>query len=338
MDSSNRIEPDLQVQVKGFETEYADKLGAVVRDIVLAFHNREPPLDFRRMHRIIITSDFSGELAGLSTQTVSGNEITYTDEEYAKAVAKVLAFPKGDGCEICPVINGNFLADLVQEDESGYNSEEFRYWLHVLHHEFSHVHDDNKKMDAFKEIYLKHQYKGKDRLLYPLADGCWSEYFANYMSSPTATDQNIKDIITNFSDALNRTKSEVDDEILSYRYHGDTDHLMGVFGRHGEFLATAAAYVLGFVDGLNSSLEDLSSETAAKLSGSYFESTWEKMHIALKQLRSEYPHWTDLSAYTGLVDALEEYYSEMGLILSTIENDGLYVNIPFRDGTTPPIS
>ena len=336
MESINRFEPDLQVQVKGYETGYADKLGVVIRDIVLAFCNSDSPLDLRRMHRIIITSDFAGELANLSSETASGNEIIFTDEEYATAVAQVLAFPKGDDCEICPVLNGNFLASLVQENKSGYESDDFRYWLHVLHHEFSHVHDDNKKMDAFKEIYLKHHYKGKDMVLYPLAEVCWSEYFANYMSSATVTDNNIKDTITNFSDALDRTKVEVDGEILSYRYHGDTKHLMSTFGRHGEFLAKAAAYVLGFIDGLDSSLEDLSSEVASKLSGSYFEPVWGKMHIALKGLHSEYPGWRDLSAYNELVDALDDYYARMGLILSTTESGGLYVDVPFRDGTTPP--
>jgi hypothetical protein len=82
------------------------------------------------------------------------------------------------------------------------------------------------------------------------------------------------------------------------------------------FLAKSAAYVLGYMDGLNMSLEELSAETSERLSGSYFEPTFNAMHEALREMRQRYPDgWQDLDIYDGLAEALERYYVAMGLVL-----------------------
>ena len=97
-----------------------------------------------------------------------------------------------------------------------------------------------------------------------------------------------------------------------------------------------AAYTMGYLDGLGVTLEELSLETSEIMSGSYFESTWKTMHMALKEMRSVYPEgWKDLSIFNNLSDALESYYEKMGLILSTTEDDRTYIDIPFRAETTP---
>lgn len=84
------------------------------------------------------------------------------------------------------------------------------------------------------------------------------------------------------------------------------------------------------------SLDKLSAETSERLSGSYFESTWAAMHEALKEMRQRYPHdWQDLSIYDGLAAALERYYAEMGLVLSTTDDGQTYVDVPFTPETTP---
>jgi hypothetical protein len=72
------------------------------------------------------------------------------------------------------------------------------------------------------------------------------------------------------------------------------------------------------------------------LSGSEFKSTWVTIHMALKSMLKMYPdNWKDLSVYDDLALALENYYADMGLILSTTEDGRAYVDIPFRPETTP---
>ena len=330
------MESDLEISVKGLPEKLAHEVGNTIAAIIKDFENIDVGLDFRRMHRIEVTTDFTGELTELSKKTASGNQISHTNEDYAVAVAKIMMIPDGDEIEICPVLSAQYFAALVPEDSEGYNADNFYYIRHSLHHELCHVHDDNKKIDTLHDVMLKHHYKGKDMFIGPLSEICWAEYIANLLSAKTATENNLKDIVTNFKDAIKRTKGNIDNAILSYRYHADLNKLLEIFKRHGEFLVKMASYTLGYMDGLGVTLKELSLETAQTISGSYFESTWEELHKALKKMKSDYPEaWKDLSIYNQLSNVLEKYYDKMGLILSTTEDGGTYVDIPFRAETTP---
>lgn len=320
-------------------------VGKAVLKVVSTLKRSGGGLDLRRMHRIIVAEDFAEELAELSAATASGEPITHTDEEYAVAVAKVMILPRGEDYEIVPVISAHYALALlspgdadedVEEDTEFSSSELFDIVLHGLHHELCHVHDYNKAIDAFGTLMLSPYYTGKDVYLYPLAEACWSEYIADFLSSPTADAVWLGLMTNNFGNAIVRTKPQIDSEILAYRHHGDLGRLLDVFQRHGVFLAKSAAYILGYVDGLNTSLGDLSAETSERLAGSYFESTWNAMHESLREMRQRYPNdWRDPSVYDGLAVALERYYAEMGLILSTTGDGQTYVDIPFRPETTP---
>jgi hypothetical protein len=323
------MEANLQVQCQGVQEELAIKIGNAISELLHALSGLDVPLDFRRMHRIIVTADFPQTLAQLSESTASGNSIEHTNENYAVAVAKVVLLPKNDDIEIVPVFNAHYASELVLEEGSEEASSNFRYVLHLMHHEFCHVHDDNKKIDSLNGAVLKHKHEGKDSFLFPLAEVCWAEYIANYMSSSTATDNNIADITTSFADAIERAKSEIDAEIGLYRGHADLDHLMSTFKRHGEFLIKCASYTLGYMDGLNASLGELSQEAHDALNGSYFETIWVRISEALSTMREKYPNeWSGLDAYDALVNVMDLYYQEMGFYLSTTEGGGVYVSIP----------
>ena len=137
------MEDDLQISLRGLPEEQANNLGYSIQAIVKVFEKGDAPLDFRRMHRIIVAADFAEELAKLSSDTASGNQITHTNEKYAVAVAKVMLLPYGDEFEIVPILNAQIAINLVQENDEGYDSDDFLYTLHLFHHELCPVHDDN---------------------------------------------------------------------------------------------------------------------------------------------------------------------------------------------------
>ena len=343
-----QTEPDIQISVKGLPDNLADRLGGVVLKAAEKLEQVGGGLDLRRMHRMVVTTDFAGELAELSAARVAGNPITYTNEEYGIAIAKVLLLPRGEDYEIVPVVNANYVLELLvpegaDEGAEGAaeapqlsETERLDLFLHGLHHELCHVHDDNKRIDAFGTLMLSPYYSGKDAYIRPLAEACWAEYIADFMSSPTADAVWLGVMTNSFGNAIERTKRQFNNEILAYRvHHIDLGQLLDSFQRHGVFLAKSAAYILGYVDGLDASLE-LSAETSERLSGSYFESTWDAMHEALREMRQRYPHdWQDLSIYDGLAAALEHYYVEMGLVLPTTDDGQTYVHVPFTPETTP---
>ena len=327
------MEPDLNINIKAtLKDEFARKIGLAIIDAIKAFEKFDSNIDFRRMHRIIVASDYAGELANLSLNPQS-TEPRYTNEEYGVGIAQVRTIPYGGSFEFVPVINASIAAGLVQDNEEGYNSEEFKTTLHLLHHELCHVHDNNKKLDAISDMYLDDP---KDEFLIPFADKCWTEYIANFLSCDTVTLDAISMICENFIGAVQRTKDDIDSEISKYRLHGDLDGFIAIFHRHGHFLAKSAAYVLGYMDGLDAPLEKLSTEASECLAGSYFENTWNKMHDALKHMRNLYPdQWKDLSVYHPLRDVLDSYYDDMGMILSVTADGQLHMGIPFRPENTP---
>lgn len=326
------MEPDLQITIKGVQEDHATNVGNAVLQLVNILDN---DLDFRRMHQIIIATDFAKEMEEQSARTVSGNAIEFTNEEYAAAVAKVMIFPDNDDFEILPILNAQVVSVLVQQNERGYSSDEFHMALHLVHHELCHVHDDNKKIDVFRDIMPRHRYEGKDKYTYPLAEMCWSEYIANFLSCSTVKQVSIIAMGESFLDAIVRTKDTIDKEIISYRHHGDLNHLMDIFQRHGTFLVKMAAYMLGYMDGLEKTLDELYQDASQQLAGSYFEKTWNLMQETLREMHAIYPSgWKDLSIYDRLVRVVESYYDDMGLILSTVDGEA-YVNIPFRPENTP---
>jgi len=318
------MELDCQVTVKGLPEETSRRIGNTVAGMVKALSQGDEALDLRRMSDIVITVDLAGELAELSRRTASGNPITYTAEAYATAIGKVLILPRGDDREIVLVLDARI---------RGFSAPTA---YHLWHHELCHVHDSNKHLDAFPTIMLRQCYEGKDIFVRPLAERCWSEYVAVLMSSPTATNDWVAAMTNGLADAIARTRRKIDREILWYRFHGDLNHLMQEFQRHGDFLPEVASYVLGYIDGLGKPLSELCSPAAERLRGSYFETTWNALQEALREMKRLYPDgWKDLSVYDDLARVLEDYYSKMGLVLSTTDNGVAYVDVPFRSGTTP---
>ncbi len=241
------MEPDLQVSVKGLSDDLANRVGMVVTKAIGDLERMGGGLDLRRMHRIIVAKDFAGELAELSAATVSGRPITHTDEEYAVAVAKVILLPRGEDYEIVPVISANHALALLAFEDAGSNveatdqaaespsSELYSMVLHSLHHELCHVHDDNKRIDALRAFMLSHCYRGKDVFIRPLAESCWDEYIANFLSSVTADAASLEAMTESFGDAIVRTKPFIDREINAYRLHHDLGRMMYILVKSRRF-------------------------------------------------------------------------------------------------------
>ncbi|RWE23422.1 MAG: hypothetical protein EOS41_21165 [Mesorhizobium sp.] len=330
------------VSVAGFDgdaTELAQRLNAIVQELRIIDPDR--PLDFRRMRRLFISSRYGETLDELSADTISGRSIGYTDEEYARGVAKVLILPvKDGGFEIVPVlaaepfaILGSDFASLGADDKTWYGAV-----LHMLHHELCHVHDDNKKLDAMPATMLGKGWAGAEMFIGPLAEVSWCEYFANRVSSFTAPADQVTDTAQMFQDALQRTKPLINDHVLAYRTNADLKGLMALFQRHGDFLVKSAAYMLGYLDGIEMSLEEVSADAHLALTESGFLPIWERMQETLRTMFAQHPKgWDDsLAIYADLLAIMLDFYDEMGLVLQAQPDGGLYVDVPFRPENSTP--
>lgn len=328
------MEADFVVSVSGLEEAIANSVGGAVYGTVSQLE-ASCGLDLRRLHRVIVAADYGTALQELSSLTISARPIEYTSEEYARGFAKVLTLPNSGQTEVVVVLDATIGALLatISEDSA---SEGFKLGLHLLHHELCHVCDANSKLDAFEVEMFTPKGDRKYAVVQPLGLACWDEYSANRQSVATVYEDSLSMMAGNLEDAVTRTKPLVDDCVLKYRSHADLDRLMSEFERHGGFLLRSAAYVLGYMDGLSVTLEQLAPDTERVLAGSYFEPVFLRLAEALREVdalpRAE---WNSLSMFDALGDVVDEYYSAMGLELSLLEDGSLYVDIPFRPDDTP---
>jgi len=330
------MESDIKLTIKGLDSELAHEFGKYINILLSLLNKPERGFDLRRMHRIIVTSDFASELVNFSNERGIGKPITHTNEKYGVAAAQVHILARGDDYEIVPIIDACLATALVDKDYANPIDLSQADAIHILHHEFCHVHDNNKKIDAFGPMLLNQSYVGKDKYCFPLSELCWSEYYANYLSCSSVSDEFLGKIKVSFIESIERAKSEINKEIVSYRMHGDIDQLLDIFARHGSFLPKIASYILGYLDGLQISFEELDSKAAKVLSGSYFEPTWTAMQKALRSMRDKYPdRWKSIAIYKGLSDVMDNYYSVMGLTLNNMEDGIVYVDVPLKPETTP---
>ena len=175
------MEPDLNITVIGVEETLSERMKNAILGTIRMLEKVHVDLDLRRMYRITVAADYAGELAKTASYPENAS---YTNEEYAVGIAQVMTLPYEDGFEFVPVVNAGLAANLVQDNEDGYDSDEFLTAFHLFHHEMCHVHDNNKKCDAIDNIYPDNP---KGHFLLTLSNFIWCEYIANYMSSSTIT-------------------------------------------------------------------------------------------------------------------------------------------------------
>ncbi len=333
LETRGNVEADFVVSVSGLDEVTANSVGGAVYATASQLE-ASCGLDLRRLHRVIVAADYGTALQELSSLTISGRPIEYTSEEYARGFAKVLTLPNSGHTEVVVVLDATIGALLatISDDPA---SEEFKLGLHLLHHELCHVCDANSKLDAFEaEMFIP---RGDRRyaVVQPLGLSCWDEYSANRQSVVTAQEDSLSMMAGNLEDAIIRTKPLVDDCILEYRSHADLDRLMSEFGRHGGFLLRSAAYVLGYMDGLSATLEQLAPDTHRVLTGSYFEPVFLRLAEALRDVDAlPRTGWDSLDMFDVLGDVVDEYWSAMGLELNLLDDGSLYVDIPFRPDTS----
>ena len=272
----------------------------LIAENILSIIKKFDNLDLRRLHNIVVTDELDKEL--------TDNTSCFKNFSDSLAYAKVVLVPKCDEFELVIVIRTDFSVNLIEENVNSMNHSKYLNTLHVLHHELCHVHDYNQRIDIFKNNFFKTRNNGKDILLYPQAELCWSEYIANYLSSSSAKKCDMpKEVFDSFYTLLNETKIQIDDQIASFRIDKDTKSLLMFVKANISNLIKSASYVLGYMHGMHKSLDQLDPRLAELLKNSYFNGIWEYLNDVLTNMRASYPcGWKQDMVYENLMYVLDE--------------------------------
>lgn len=286
-----------------------------IKKLIKSYFN----LDLRRLVKIIVSTDLDKEVDKLTHSSNKDFKSTYLTKN--RSYAKVVILPNSSDFDMVLVLRNDFVRCLNHKHD-GESLLLYEDAIHIFHHEMVHVHDNNKKIDAFPLQMKEHKYSGKQKITYPFAMMCWSEYIANYISSETAVHSKIPSVLfDSLIENMKNLRENSRNEILAYRTNRDIQKLMDSLNKQFEALLKNAAYLIGYLHGLNITPDVLSDHNWYELERSYFFKTWKKMQSSFLNMREFYPDgWVNIKVYDELASCIEEFYKRMGIKL--IEEKG----------------
>ncbi|NQY92753.1 MAG: hypothetical protein HRT43_01190 [Campylobacteraceae bacterium] len=301
---------NVYIKVNDLDKLTSKKVVQAIKDLIEFFNF----LDLRRFKQIIISNDVNTEV----------NKIKNTKHrKNASIYAKVITTIKNEQINILLILKKNYSQTLIKNSN---DVLQYQNAIHIFHHELAHIHDFNKKIDIFEMQMLNDNYEGIQSITYPLAEVCWSEYIANFISSSTTTKNSFPLLTAQALVSLILSmNTEIKTKIQVYKSNKNRIDVFDDVKTDIEKTIKTAAYLLGYLDGLSITLAQLSDKIDYLIAKSTFKKTWDLMSRELSLMRSLYPYnWDNISIYNGLAVCFCNYYKEMGLVLKENDNKEIY--------------
>lgn len=186
---------------------------------------------------------------------------------------------------------------------------------------------------------MNHKFKPTDRYYFNIAYRVWSEFFANYNSIQTLSENSLNISFTNFKDGL----FTIDDSILlnKLRYQKgliSLDEFDSILLRDTQFLYSMLAYLLGYIAAARNITKDTSIKLEG-LEGHLFEDLAQEMLLILEELLDIYPsEWNNISIFDKLKTNIFRFYEKIGITVENVDLDGKetsYMNVAFTEYDLP---
>lgn len=311
---------DLKIQINGLDDRDSETLVNEITELLKEFS----ALDLRRFDSIIITENFERDIESITTKSMALFKNRYLSRK--KTLAKVITLPHEGDFKFVMVLRSSYARNFLPYDD---NVMTYKDAVHVFHHELGHIHDNNNKIDHFKEDMKNSTYKGKQALLYPIAEVCWSEYIANYISSSSAHDSLMPEIVANSLEvAIKEKEHNIKTMVNVFRSNRTRGDLLHAIKDEVESLLKTASYVIGYMHGMNKTLEELSYDSDYYLECSYFKDIWEVLIYEFSSMHQVYPDgWLNLSIYQKLAFAIEAFFNQMGVVIMQTDKNEVYFKV-----------
>ena len=312
---------DINIKINGLTDNVSLQIVTVLRDIISDFSS----FDFRRLDKVIITSYFERDVETLTSDNNASFKNRYRANQDTYAL--VLTIPKDDDFELVLVMKSSFITNILANNDN----QSFKDAFHILHHELAHIHDNNKKIDVFKDLMKNNVYKGKNSVLFPIAEECWSEYIANYISSNSALETDFpKQIARSLVKKIKNASLNIKTQLLAFKINKKREDLLLNSIDEIKSLLKTTSYLQGYLHGFNMTLEELDYESFYILECSYFKDIWEAMQHEFYSMRELYPNgFINLSIYSDLTFYMEGFFNQIGIVLNTNEEGRLEIKVMY---------
>ncbi len=334
---------ELTITLTNFSDEQdAQRCGDTVRGYLQVFGRL---MDLSLLDWVYVTFDYEGTLASLDTGTGSGNVFKPTNDEIATGVAMAPSVLRDGIWKSVIVINAAYARalsyeigatdDMTQEQLEALRAET----VHILAHECGHVHDHAMQTKHLPPATYSKKWSAFEHRLKEPAVACWGEYIAEFQGAGFATKDTLDNYEKVFCQRLTAAWPAITAAIRQYRMHGSVDQVISDVGLHIRNVLIYAAYLLGYLDKTEQSLE-----TAAR--GAV--STAKKHHLLgdfvvhieaeLHTLHDQYPKFDSLDVFKPLSEVIHDMYKVAGLTFIENTDGTLRVEIPHRADTMPSLA
>ncbi len=314
------MERNISIDVYGLSEISSLLIAENILSIIKSFDN----LDLRRLSNVVVTDEFDNIRAKKTND--------FKDFTNALSFAKVVIVPKDEDFEFIIALRSDFGMYLVEENINSMNHSKYLNALHVLHHELCHVHDYNKCIDIFQGDFFGLNKRGKDMMLYPLSQICWSEYIANYLSSASVKKCDmLRTSIDSLMIQITETQIKIDRQIKNFKVDRDIKSLLLFVKSNIENLVKSASYVLGYMHGLNKNIQTFCPDLYELINNSYFYYTWNYLDDVLKKMRNKYPSkWEEEEIFENLIYGFDKLYVRLGIKLTENKQQELFFEVHKR--------
>lgn len=315
------MENDLNISIQGFNSKHvAKEIGNLTLEVIKALDNKYA-LDITKLRQVIISCDFPAALAKIASEFNHQSSPTFTNSKQATAIAQLLIKSSGSSqpLEYALVLCVNFFSDIINSDGS-VSLDNVAPVIHRIHHELVHVHemninslDQSRLIDDFDDAFLI------------TSKSAWSEYLANCMSSPSATDDNINIVLNTLEVTLNDVPNEIEDLINNYQAGLlPLDTMYNSVSKRIRLIANMYGYAQGYIHTLDIDMDSHFPTLLKLLSSSKLAEQLSNLGEAFTSIKVKF----DLSG----LDDFDDFGLAKNAIISIYDSFGLRIERNIEPG------
>ncbi len=173
----------------------------------------------------------------------------------------------------------------------------------------------------------------EEKTLEPVALALWEEYAACRLSAIFGRNQTAY-LEQGLTSVLSVSRDNSNAAIREYRLHANVGRVLMEAGHHICRPLKIAAYLLGHLDRLELTLDDIP-ETRDAIRNSPYGVFIEPLHEGLRDLWTRQGNWASYAEFGTLKLLVKELFADGGLFLEPKPAGGMHVRIPFTPETMP---
>jgi len=322
---------DFPLSVSGnFESEeQAQKLASNVYATIQILGSY---IDLERLDGVTVADDYDGALQRLDRGYTPSRSLTRSNSERITGVAMSPAVKRDGVVKAHLLFAGWAIRSLLNSNDH----ETVGDAIYTIAHECGHVQDLKQRDEAFPGLILNSQYVRYDEAAVgPVADTVWEEYAACRISAAFAKTKQVSYYETGLRSALEGARDRSNAAISEYRLHGDINRGVSEAGEHICEPLRMFGYLLGTLDGQETTIEEAASDAIAAIAGSPYAELFARTRVILRDLWTNRGRWLSTASFDPLRQAVRDALEEAGVVLTVLPDGRVHVGFPFLPGTIP---